>query len=87
MIGPLRKVFRKTADGEEGPLDFLALKAGDTFRMEPPDNCFDPECPEGWMKAKTDGFIQDGIQTITIVCEKMDRVMVKIPIEEPCKTN
>jgi hypothetical protein len=67
MIGPLRKVFRKTAEGEEGPFDLLAIKAGDTFRMEPPDNCFDPGCPSQWMEAKSDGYLQeDGVQGIVI---------------------
>jgi len=66
-MGPFRQVFRKTADGEEGPLDFLAIKAGDTFRMEPPVEC--PEdrlCPKGWMIAKSDGYLTDGIQGIVI---------------------
>ena len=87
MIGPLRKVFRKTADGEEGPLDLLAIKAGDTFRMEPAckeDNAF---CPQGWMIAKSDGYLIDGVQGIVIEDQPIEQVSITIPIEEPCKTN
>lgn len=67
MIKPLLRVFRKTADGEDRPLDLLAIKAGDTFRMEPALECpEDKFCPNGWMIAKTDGYLQDGVQGIVI---------------------
>lgn len=81
MTSQLRKVFRKTVDGEEGPIDLLAIKAGDTFRMEPAceeDNAF---CPKGWMVAKSDGYLIDGIQGITIKDPPFEQVSIAIPID------
>lgn len=81
MIGPLRKVFRKTADGEERVSGLIDIKAGDTFRMESPDNCFDPNCPTQWMEAKTAGYIQDGVQGIVI------GRLIEVEGDAPCKTS
>lgn len=80
MIGPLRKVFRKTAEGEERVSGLIDIKAGDIFRMEPPDECpDDPWCPSGWMKAGSDGYETEGTQGIVI-----GRM---IEVEGTCKTN
>lgn len=80
MIGPLRKVFRKTADGEERVSGLIDIKAGETFRMEPPDECPDDKfCPTQWMEAGSNGYETEDTQGIII-----KRL---IEVEGTCKTN
>lgn len=57
---PMRRVFRRTSNGEEGPLSLLRIKAGEVFRMEPPiEDPDDFSCPTGWLIAKSNGFIAE----------------------------
>jgi len=81
MIGPLRKVFRKTADGEERVQGLIDIKAGEVFRMEPADEC--PEdhfCPTQWIEAASDGYETE---------EKVQGIVVGrlIEVEGTCKTS
>jgi hypothetical protein len=61
----LRKVFRKTISGEEGPISIIYVKTGDTFRLEPID-ATDKACPKGWMVATSNGQIIDGVPGICV---------------------
>jgi len=59
MTEPMRKVYRKTADGEEGPLEsgLLGVKAGETIRLEPIDEDDAKHCPTDWFVATSDGYL------------------------------
>jgi hypothetical protein len=61
----LRKVFRKTSIGEEGPISLIYVKKGDTFRLVPIDE-LDTACPKGWMVATSNGQILNGVPGISV---------------------